>query len=122
MILIAGFRPSPTLCVQQSPVSVTWHLDHATASSCSSVPVGPLLFWGVSQSCPLLSAHLGSSTQGSVPRIILLWPALKHAQCTEKTSGARIKTYESLKTAIENILVAGSRNGQSALLDPALEP
>lgn len=36
--------------------------------------------------------------RAAVPRVILLWPTLKHVQCTEKTLGAGIKLYESLKT------------------------
>lgn len=36
--------------------------------------------------------------RAAVPRVILLRPTLKHFQCTEKSLGAGIKIYESLKT------------------------
>lgn len=93
------FIPVP-LCVSSKPLSQSSGIGsmppHFLADQCQC----PHSFFGASSRHVPCSQFLWSQLdRAEASGIILLWPTLEHAQYTERTSGAKIKICESLKTA-----------------------
>lgn len=78
-------------------------LSHLASAPCYSIflliSAGlPTPIFGVSSRVVPSSPFLWTQPlRAAVSGIILLWPTLEHVQCTGRTSGAKIKMYESLK-------------------------